>query len=78
MPQERRYTKFKQSDVWNMLANLENALKVQILRGTAHGSSVSLIRLDTGERLRAVIRLVHIPPQLLGPWMQCCCVWHSR
>jgi hypothetical protein len=55
MPKERRYTKFKQTDVWNMLANLESALKVQVLRGTAHGSSVSLLRLDTNERLRAVI-----------------------
>ena len=55
MPQERRYTKFKQTDVWNMLANLESALKIKLVRETAHGSSVSLIRLDTGERLRAVI-----------------------
>jgi hypothetical protein len=55
MPQERRYTKFKQTDVWNMLANLEKPLKIQVLRGTAHGSSISLIRLDTSERLRAVI-----------------------
>jgi len=55
MPRERRYTKFKQTDVWNMLANLEKPLKVQVLRGTAHGSSISLIRLDTSERLRAVI-----------------------
>jgi hypothetical protein len=55
MPQERRYCKFKQTDVWNMLANLESALKIQVHRGTAHGSSVSLLRLDTDERLRAVI-----------------------
>ena len=55
MPKERRYTKYKQSDVWNMLANLESALKVQVVRRTAHGSSLSLLRLDTGERLRAVI-----------------------
>lgn len=55
MPKERRYTKYKQVDVWNMLANLESVLKVQVFRKTAHGSSVSLLRLDTGERLRAVI-----------------------
>lgn len=55
MPEERRYTKFKYTDVWNMLANLEKQLKIQLLRGTAHGRSVSLIRLDAGERLRAVI-----------------------
>lgn len=57
MPQERRYTKFKYTDVWNMLANLEKPLKIQLLRGTAHGRSVSLVRLDKSphERLRAVI-----------------------
>lgn len=55
MPKERRYTRYKQTDVWNMLINLESALKIQAIRGTAHGSSLSLIRLDTGERLRAVI-----------------------
>jgi hypothetical protein len=55
MPKERRYTRYKQTDVWNMLANLESALKVQVYRGSAHGSSVSLLRLDTNERLRAVI-----------------------
>lgn len=55
MPKERRYTRYKQTDVWNMLANLESALKVQVYRGTAHGSSVSLLRLDTNERLRVVI-----------------------
>jgi hypothetical protein len=55
MPQERRYTKFKRTDVWNMLANLEKPLKIQLHRGSAHGASVSLTRLDTGERLRAVI-----------------------
>lgn len=55
MPKERRYTKYKQSDVWNIFINLESALKIQVLRGTVHGSSVSLLRLDTSERLRAVV-----------------------
>src|SRR5438876_190212 len=53
--QERRYTKYKQSDVWLQLCNLSSALKVQVLYGTVEGCSISLIRLDTGERLRAVI-----------------------
>src|SRR2546423_1353995 len=55
MPQERRYTQYKQSDVWLQLCNLASALKVQPLYGTVHGCSISLVRLDTGERLRAVI-----------------------
>jgi hypothetical protein len=55
MPQERRYTQYRQSDVWLQLCNLASALKVQVLGGTVHGCSVSLIRLDNGERLRAVI-----------------------
>jgi hypothetical protein len=55
MPKERRYTQYKQSDVWLQLCNLASALKVQVLYGTLHGCSISLIRLDTGARLRAVI-----------------------
>ncbi|OLE52818.1 MAG: hypothetical protein AUG51_16150 [Acidobacteria bacterium 13_1_20CM_3_53_8] len=53
--QERRYTQYKQMDVWLQLCNLASALKVQVLYGTVHGCSISLVRLDTGERLRAVI-----------------------
>src|SRR5436190_18970887 len=55
MPQERRYTKYRQTDVWLQLCNLASALKVQVLMGTLHGCSISLVRLDTSERLRAVI-----------------------
>lgn len=57
MPQERRYTKYKQSDVWHQFINLEPALKIQVVRNSVHGSSVSLIRLDKkpNERYRAVI-----------------------
>jgi hypothetical protein len=55
MPKERRYTKYKQEDVWNIFINLESALKIQVIRNSVHGSSVSLLRLDTGERLRSVI-----------------------
>ena len=55
MPKERRYTQYHQSDVWLQLCNLASALKVQVLIGTLHGCSISLLRLDTGERYRAVI-----------------------
>jgi hypothetical protein len=55
VPKERRYTKYKQEDVWNIFINLESALKIQVIRNSVHGSSVSLLRLDTGERMRAVI-----------------------
>jgi hypothetical protein len=55
MPKERRYTRYHQSDVWLQLCNLANALKVQVLTGTVHGCSVSLLRLDTNQRYRTVI-----------------------
>jgi hypothetical protein len=56
MPQERRYTQYKQHDVWLQLCNLAPALRVQVLMGTLHGCSISLLRLDNkSERLRAVI-----------------------
>lgn len=55
MPQERRYTQYSQHDVWVQLHNFEKALKVQLLGGTITGCSISLNRLDTGDRLRAVI-----------------------
>jgi hypothetical protein len=56
MPKERRYTQYRQDDVWLQLRNLASALKVQVLIGTLHGCSISLLRLDNkSERLRAVI-----------------------
>jgi hypothetical protein len=55
MPQERRYCAYKQTDVWLQLQNLAPALKVQLHYGTVHGCSISLVRLDTGERLRVVV-----------------------
>lgn len=55
MLKERRYTQYKQADVWLQLCNLASVLKVQVLYGTLHGCSISLLRLDTSERLRAVI-----------------------
>src|SRR5947207_14483926 len=53
--QERRYTQYKQTDVWLQLQNLAPALKVQLISRTVTGCSISLDRLDTGERLRAVV-----------------------
>lgn len=56
MPKERRYTQYQQHDVWLQLRNLASTLKVQVLTGTMHGCSISLIRMDKTphERLRAV------------------------
>jgi hypothetical protein len=55
MPKERRYTQYSQHDVWVQLHNFEKVLKVQLLGGTITGCSISLLRLDTSERLRAVV-----------------------
>lgn len=55
MPKERRYTQYKQEDVFIQLLHYASVLKIQVLGGTVVGYSVSLIRLDTSERLRAVI-----------------------
>ncbi|HEX3642573.1 MAG TPA: hypothetical protein VHV10_14880 [Ktedonobacteraceae bacterium] len=56
MPKERRYTAYHQHDVFLQLCNLAHALKVQVLIGTLHGCSISLLRLDNkSERLRPVI-----------------------
>jgi hypothetical protein len=55
MPKERRYTQYKQEDVSIHLLHYASVLKVQVLGGTLVGASVSLLRLDTNKRLRAVI-----------------------
>lgn len=55
MPKERRYTKYKQEDVFIQLLHFQSVLKVQVLGGTLVGASVSLLRLDTSKRYRAVI-----------------------
>jgi hypothetical protein len=55
MPKERRYTQYKQEDVSIQLLHYAPVLKVQVLSGTLVGASVSLLRLDTNKRLRAVI-----------------------
>jgi hypothetical protein len=55
MPKERRYTRYKQHDVFLQLCNLAHVLKVQVLEGTLVGASISLLRLDTNKRHRAVI-----------------------
>ena len=55
MPKERRYSQYKQTDVYIQLLHYASVLKVQVLGGTLVGASVSLLRLDTNKRLRAVI-----------------------
>jgi hypothetical protein len=55
MPKERRYTKYKQEEVYIQLLHYASVLKVQVLHGTVHGYSVSILKLDSSERLRAVI-----------------------
>lgn len=54
MPKERRYTKYKQEDVFIQMLHFQSVLKIQVIEGTLVGASVSLLKLDTGERLRAV------------------------
>ncbi|EFH90800.1 hypothetical protein [Ktedonobacter racemifer] len=41
---ERRYSHYKQEDVWATLYQLQSALGVQVHDGTVHGNSVSLSR----------------------------------
>src|SRR5690348_6392387 len=55
MPKERRYTKYKQTDVFIQTLHFQSALKIQVLGGTVVGASVSLMRLDTHKKVRAVI-----------------------
>lgn len=55
MPKERRYTKYKQEEVYIQFLHYASVLKVKVLAGTVVGYSVSILRLDTSERLRAVI-----------------------
>lgn len=55
MLQERRYTRYTQHDVFLQLYSYQKALNVQVIEGSLVGSSISLTRLDTNERLRAVI-----------------------
>lgn len=55
MPKERRYTKYKQEDVFLQMLHYQSALKIQVIEGTLVGASVSLLKLETSERLRAVI-----------------------
>ena len=55
MPKERRYTKYKQEEVYIQFLHYASTLKVQVLAGTVHGYSVSILQLDSSERLRAVI-----------------------
>ena len=54
---DKRYSRYKRDDVLAQLAIYANKLKVQIVQGSmpkSGGYSLSLIRLDTGERLRCI------------------------
>src|SRR5260370_3964083 len=54
---ERRYSRYKQEDVWAQLYQLQQALGVQVLDGTVHGNSVLLTRMEQGQTIthKAVI-----------------------
>jgi hypothetical protein len=55
MLQERRYTCYKQADIWLQLAHYQVQLKVKLVRNSATSNSVSLMRLDTGKQYHAII-----------------------
>jgi len=55
MPQERRYSRYTQADVWLQLAHYQERLKVEIVYGSVSASGVSLVRLDQGKKYRAVV-----------------------
>jgi|SRR5256885_11885301 len=56
MPKERRYSRYKQADVYNQLMQSETALNIQLVPNSVVGHSVSLLRLNqNGKRYRAVI-----------------------
>ena len=51
---ERRYSQYKQEDVFIQFIHFAAVLKVEVI-GRIVGASVSLLRLDTNKRLRAVV-----------------------
>lgn len=52
---DKRYSRYKRNDVLAQLVLYQNKLKVQVVRNSNEGYSLSLIRLDTSERLRCII-----------------------
>lgn len=46
---ERRYSRYKQADVWAQLYQLQQALGVQVQDGTVYGNSVLLTRQEQGQ-----------------------------
>lgn len=52
---ERRYSRYKQSDVWTHLAEVGEALNLVLVPNSVHGHSVSIHRSDIGQEVRAVI-----------------------
>jgi hypothetical protein len=52
---DKSYSRYKRNDVLVQLVLYQNKLKVQIVRNSMVGYSLSLLRIDTGERLRCII-----------------------
>jgi hypothetical protein len=50
MPQERRYSRYKQADVFLQLAHYRKRLKVEIVQDSVSASGVSLLRLDQNKK----------------------------
>ncbi|HEX3643708.1 MAG TPA: hypothetical protein VHV10_20655 [Ktedonobacteraceae bacterium] len=53
--QERRYSRYKQTDVFLQLAHYRKQLKVEIVQDSVSASGVSLIRKDTNKQLRCAV-----------------------
>ncbi len=53
--QERRYSQYKQADVFLQLAHYRKQLKVEIVQNSVSASGVSLLRLDTNKKLRCAV-----------------------
>ncbi len=52
---DKRYSRYKRDDILTQLVLYQNKLKVQVIKQSMVGYSLSLIRLDTSERLRCII-----------------------
>ncbi|MBO0791706.1 MAG: hypothetical protein J2P36_12255 [Ktedonobacteraceae bacterium] len=50
---ERRYSRYKQEDVWIQLVHLQARLHIELVAGSVYGNSVSLLR--GGQEYRAVV-----------------------
>lgn len=52
---DKRYSRYKRDDILTQLVIYQNKLKVQVVQGSMVGYSLTIIRIDTGERLRCII-----------------------